>query len=158
MDVFVAEVALGSMLIIETKLAGGVLAPRRSAFAAVRGGRRLHEALMPVEGNSCDRDVCVINSGSFGASPWPCPKKKKGIIWIGSCTRCEGCRRSREFGLLRRSAQVVDDVVLPRAASAYSPQTRPSLAAELLAEVRGHHEDPEPPPLMILGQFMRRFA
>ena len=77
MDVFVAEVALGSMLIIETKLAGGVLAPRRSAFAAVRGGRRLHEALMPVEGNSCDRDVCVINSGSFGASPWHCPKKKK---------------------------------------------------------------------------------
>ena len=49
---------------------GGVLAPRRSAFAAVRGGRRLHEALMLVEGNSCDRDVCVINSGSFGASPW----------------------------------------------------------------------------------------
>ena len=79
MDVFVAEVALGSMLIIETKLAGGVLAPRRSAFAAVRGGRRLHEALMPVEGNSCDRDVCVINSGSFGASPWPCPKKKKEL-------------------------------------------------------------------------------
>ena len=53
---------------------------------------------------------------------------------------------------------MVDDVVLPRAASAYSPQTRPSLAAELLAEVRGHHEDPEPPPLMILAQFMRRFA
>ena len=84
MDVFAAEVALGSMLIIETKLAGGVLAPRRSAFAAVRGGRRLHEALMPVEGNSCDRDVCVINSGSFGASPWPCPKKKKRnyLDWI----------------------------------------------------------------------------
>ena len=53
---------------------------------------------------------------------------------------------------------MVDDVVLPRAASAYSPQTRPSLAAELLAEVRGHHEDPEPPPLMIIAQFMRRFA
>ena len=55
---------------------------------------------------------------------------------------------------VRAGQQVVDDVVLPRAASAYSPQTRPSLAAELLAEVRGHHEDPEAPPLMIFRSFI----
>ena len=102
MDVFVAEVALGSMLIIETKLAGGVLAPRRSAFAAVRGGRRLHEALMPVEGNSCDRDVCVINSGSFGASPWLATDEAKPC-----CRASRG--GSRRFGLPRSFGDAMED-------------------------------------------------